>query len=226
MLKIGIILTAATVTILVAEFFRTRRRPLPVYGWLGLIALVCAEFLMFHGVEPAATYFNPLAWTAYILLADGAVFAITGHSRLRDEARGFLKMAALSVLLWLIFEAYNLRLENWAYVGLPQARAESWFGYAWSFATITPGIFMTAAMVEAFGSCSNRSTTASFCPLSRETSLAVIAGACTRSLSPDGFAAGCGNSGITGRRRSGSTHFRSSSNGKSSKCRCLGIRLI
>jgi hypothetical protein len=151
MLKLGIILTAATVTILVVEFFRTRRRPLPAHGWLGLIALVCAEFLMFHGVDPAATYFNPLAWTAYILLADGAAFAITGHSRLREEARGFLKMAALSVVLWLIFEAYNLRLANWAYVGLPQGRVESWFGYTWSFATITPGIFMTAALIESFG---------------------------------------------------------------------------
>jgi len=148
MLKLGIILTAATVTILVAEFFRTRRRPLPAHGWLGLIALVCAEFLMFHGVEPAATYFNPLAWTAYILLADAAAFAITGHSRLREEARGFLKMGALSVLLWLIFEAYNLRLANWSYVGLPQGRVESWFGYAWSFATITPGIFITAALMS------------------------------------------------------------------------------
>ena len=151
MLKLGIILTAATVTILVAEFFRTRRRPLPAHGWLGLIALVCAEFLMFHGVEPAVTYFSPLAWTAYILLADAAAFAITGHSRLREEARGFLKMAALSVFLWLIFEAYNLRLANWAYVGLPQGRVESWFGYAWSFATITPGIFITAALIESFG---------------------------------------------------------------------------
>jgi uncharacterized membrane protein YdcZ (DUF606 family) len=151
MLKLGIILTAATVTILVAEFFHTRRRPLPAHGWLGLIALVCAEFLMFHGVEPAATYFSPLAWTAYILLADAAAFAITGHSRLREEARGFLKMAALSVFLWLIFEAYNLRLANWAYVGLPQGRVESWFGCAWSFATITPGIFMTAALIESFG---------------------------------------------------------------------------
>src|SRR6266699_4760399 len=151
MLKLGIIFTAATVTILIAEFFRTRRRPLPAHGWLGLIALVCAEFLMFHGVEPAATYFSPLAWTAYILLADAAVFAITGHSRLREEARGFLKMAVLSVLLWLIFEAYNLRLANWEDVGLPRARVESLFGYAWSFATITPGIFMTAALIESFG---------------------------------------------------------------------------
>jgi hypothetical protein len=151
MLKLGIILTAATVTILVAEFFRTRRRPLPAHGWLGLIALVCAEFLMFHGVEPAATYFSPLAWTAYILLADAAAFGITGQSRLREEGRGFLKMAALSVPLWLIFEAYNLRLANWTYVGLPRGRVENWFGYAWSFATITPGIFMTAALIESFG---------------------------------------------------------------------------
>jgi hypothetical protein len=151
MLKIGIIFTAATVTILVTEFFRTRRRPLPAHGWLGLIALLCSEYLMFHGVEPVATYFSPLAWTAYILLADAATFAITGHSRLREEGRGFAKMAALSVVLWLIFEAYNLRLENWRYVGLPQEPLESWFGYAWSFATITPGIFMTAGLVESFG---------------------------------------------------------------------------
>jgi uncharacterized membrane protein YdcZ (DUF606 family) len=151
MLKLGIILTAATVTILVVEFFRVRRRPLPVHGWLGLVALVCAEFLMFHGVEPVATYFTPLAWTSYILLADAATFAIAGVSRLREEGRGFLKMAALSALLWLIFEAYNLRLENWTYVGLPQGRIESVFGYAWSFATITPGIFMTAGLVESFG---------------------------------------------------------------------------
>ena len=120
MLKLGIILTAATVTILVVEFFRARRRPFPAHGWLGLVSLLCAEFLMFQGIEPAATYFSPAAWTSYILIADAAVFAITGHSRLREEPRGLLKMAALSIPLWLIFEAYNLRLANWAYMGLPQ----------------------------------------------------------------------------------------------------------
>jgi hypothetical protein len=151
MLKLGIILTAATVTILVVEFFRARRRPFPAYGWLGLFTLICAEYLMFHGIEPAATYFSPVAWTSYILIADAAVFAITGHSRLREEPRGVLKMAVLSIPLWLIFEAYNLRLANWAYVGLPQARIERWIGYGWSFATITPGIFMTASLIESFG---------------------------------------------------------------------------
>ena len=151
MLKLGILLTAATVTILVLEYFRARRKPFPAHGWLGLVALVCAEFLMFHGTEPAATYFSPVAWTAYILIADAATFAISGRSRLRDEPRGLLKMAALSIPLWLIFEAYNLRLANWAYVGLPQGLLERGIGYAWAFATITPGIFMTAALIESFG---------------------------------------------------------------------------
>jgi hypothetical protein len=151
MLQLGIILTSATVTILVVEFFRARRWPFPAHGWLGLFALATFEFLMFRGIEPVATYFSPLAWTSYILVADAAVFAITGHSRLREEPRGLLKMAALSIPLWLIFEAYNLRLANWAYAGLPSNEFERWFGYAWSFATITPGIFMTAALIESFG---------------------------------------------------------------------------
>jgi uncharacterized membrane protein YdcZ (DUF606 family) len=151
MLKLGIILTAATVTILVVEFFRAQRRPFPAHGWLGIIALICAEYLMFRGIEPAATYFSPMAWSSYILIADAAVFAISGHSRLREEPRGLLKMAALSIPLWLIFEAYNLRLANWAYVGLPQGQIERGIGYAWAFATITPGIFMTAALIESFG---------------------------------------------------------------------------
>lgn len=151
MLKIGIILTAATVTILVVEFFRARRGPFPAHGWLGIVTLISAEYSMFHGIEPAATYFTPLAWTSYILIADAAVFAMTGHSRLREEPRGLIKMAAFSIPLWLVFEAYNLRLANWSYVGLPQGHLERWFGYAWSFATITPGIFMTAALIECFG---------------------------------------------------------------------------
>jgi hypothetical protein len=157
MLKLGIIFTAATVTILVVEFFRLRRKPFPAHGWLGLFALLAFEFLMFRGVEPVATWFSPLAWTSYILIADAATYSISGHSSLREEPRGLLKMAALSIPLWLIFEAYNLRLANWAYVGLPQSPIERGIGYAWAFATITPGIFMTAALIESFGWFSNES---------------------------------------------------------------------
>jgi hypothetical protein len=150
MTLVGLTITFVTVTLLLIEFLRHRRVPLAIYGWAGLLALVVAEGLMFRGVEPVSTYFTPIAWTCYIVLADAAVLAITGHSRLHDEPRRFALVALLSIPLWLIFEAYNLRLENWTYVGVPRGAAGI-LGYGWSFATITPGIFQTADLVEAFG---------------------------------------------------------------------------
>src|SRR3990172_9476692 len=103
---------------LVAEFLRARTRPLAAHGWLGLVALVGAEWLMFRGIEPVATYFTPIAWTAYLLIADAALYALTGCSRIRERPAALGRMALLSIPLWLIFEAYNLRLANWRYVGL------------------------------------------------------------------------------------------------------------
>jgi len=150
MIQLGVAITAATLAILVAEFFRHRKGLLPFYAWLGLVALLGAEWLMFHGVEPVASYFTPIAWTAFILVADGGVLAVTGSSRLRQAPREFGQVALMSIPLWLIFEAYNLRLENWTYVGVPQFWLARYFGYAWSYATITPAIFVTADLVESF----------------------------------------------------------------------------
>ena len=150
MTVLGLFITFVTAAVLIIEFLRHRRAPLPGYGWIGLAMLAAAEWLMFHQVEPVATYFTPIAWTAYILLADAAVRAISGRSRLQQRAE-FAKMALLSIPLWLIFEAYNLRLQNWTYVGLPLSRALALLGYGWSFATITPGILETADLVESFG---------------------------------------------------------------------------
>jgi len=57
----------------------------------------------------------------------------------------------LSISLWLIFEAYNLGLQNWSYSGVPVAWPLALLGYGWSFATIFPGIFETADLIESFG---------------------------------------------------------------------------
>jgi len=147
---LGCALTFAAIAPLVVGFLRRRRGALAFYGWAGLVGLIAAEGFLFRGVEPVATYFTPIAWTCYILLTDAAVLAITGHSCLHDEPRRFAGIASLSIPLWLVFEAYNLRLGNWVYVGVP-TRAAGLLGYGWSFATITPGIFETADLVEAFG---------------------------------------------------------------------------
>ena len=146
----GVTITAATVTILIAEYIRRHRVRYPLYGWLGIVCVVGAEWLMFGGVEPVATFFTPIVWSAYILIVDAAVFSVTGRSRLRTAPLGLLRMAGLSIPLWLIFEAYNLRLQNWTYDGVPKFWPAGMIGYAWSFATIMPAIFETADLIQAF----------------------------------------------------------------------------
>lgn len=151
MLILGVALTAATVTILVAEFLRARTRPFPLQGWAALVVLVAAEFLMFRQVAPVSLYFTPISWTAWIFLADTMVWSVKGSSRWRNQPRSLAVTALLSLPLWLIFEAYNLHLHNWTYVGLPANLAARYFGYAWSFMTIFPAILETSDLVESFG---------------------------------------------------------------------------
>lgn len=151
MIELGAGMTGATVALVAAEYARARRQKYAAYGWVGLAVLVAAEWLMFARVGPVPTYFTPIAWTAYVLMADAAVLAVSGRSRLANAPRRLAGLAFLSIPLWLIFEVYNLRLANWTYVGVPAGWAAALFGYAWSFATIWPGVFETADLVEAFG---------------------------------------------------------------------------
>ena len=149
-LALGLAITAVTAALLVAGFFRRRRRrAFPPHGWLGIFALACAELMLFRGIEPLATFFTPVAWSAYILIADAAVLALTGRSRLHSAPITLARMALLSIPLWLIFEAYNLRLQNWTYLGVPLAWPAALAGYGWSFATITPAMFETSDLVQA-----------------------------------------------------------------------------
>jgi hypothetical protein len=147
---LSLALTAATVASLFLGYFRSRRfRAFPAYGWLGWLALLSAQALLFARIEPVATYFTPIAWSAYILIADAAVLALTNRSRFNDAPIVVARLAFLSIPLWLIFEAYNLRLHNWTYIGLPRTWPAALFGYAWSFATITPAVFETSDLVQA-----------------------------------------------------------------------------
>ena len=146
----GVAITLLQTGVLSVAFLLRRRGPLQLYGWVGLIGLLLAEALLLLGVKIVAIYFTPLAWTCYILLVDAAVLAICGESRLHDHPRHFATVALLSIPLWLVFEAYNLRLQNWTYAGVPQAWSLALLGYGWSFATITPAIFETADLIESF----------------------------------------------------------------------------
>ncbi len=59
-------------------------------------------------------------------------------------------MLPLSVFIWLLFESYNFVIHNWNYNIAPMQLWQRWLGYALSFATVLPGIFITSDLVETF----------------------------------------------------------------------------
>lgn len=122
---------------------------MPLYGWLGLLALLVAEALLAAGFGPIRRYMTPIAWTAYIAFADGAVRARTGTSLITGRTPEFMLMLPWSVLTWLVFEAYNLHLANWEYSGLPAGPVRN-LTYAWAFSTIMPAVIETADLIKSF----------------------------------------------------------------------------
>lgn len=131
-------------------------RRLPAHSWIGLGVLVVSEGAMLAHVEPFWTWHTPFAWTGYVLLLDGIVYKLRGSSWITTNRREFVFLAIVSIPLWVVFEGYNLLIDNWYYINLPENLIVRYFGYAWAFATISPGIFQTAELVAALrGSTAN-----------------------------------------------------------------------
>ena len=120
---------------------------LPTHSFIGLAILIASEAGMLRRIEPFWTWHTAIAWTGYILLVDGIVFAKRGSSWLTTNRHEFWFLALVSVPLWLVFEGYNRLIRNWHYINLPENIFVRYFGYAWAFATISPAIFETAELV-------------------------------------------------------------------------------
>ncbi len=152
MTELGILWFFATAFFIYRRYRSTARgAEFPAYGYAGAGVVIAGQLLLIAGVEPVAVYFTPIEWTGYILWADAAVFGLRGRSLLRTYPAEFACIGVFSIPLWLVFEAYNLRLENWIYIGLPRNEWARAIGYAWSFATIWPGIFEIAGLLRALG---------------------------------------------------------------------------
>src|SRR5215831_19397499 len=119
------------------------------YGWVAGLVLIADEALLPLQIPLLARWFTPVMWTAYILLVVAWVLRRDGRSLLHDRPREAVFMATVSIPLWLLFEAYNVRLRNWAYFGVPEPAWVAGIAYAWAFATIWPALFETAALLGA-----------------------------------------------------------------------------
>ena len=93
---------------------------LKIHGWAWLVIIGVSEILLFSGNSFVNTYFTPLVWSGYILFVDALVFRVKGTSLIVSRPKEFLLMLPLSFLFWEVFEFFNLYIQNWHYVGLPE----------------------------------------------------------------------------------------------------------
>ena len=123
----------------------------PYHLWIGLGGLLVFQGALFFRLEPVLTYFYSLIWWSYILMVDGLVYQLRGNSLIINRRREFFLMIPWSVVIWLIFEGFNLVLKNWYYVGVPKQIFIRWPGYFVAFGTVLPAILETRDLLSALG---------------------------------------------------------------------------
>ncbi len=128
-----------------------KKRAATFLVFLGVLGIAGGEVGLHAGLQPVGDWFYCLAWWSWILLASGLVHLRTGHSLLLSHPRAFFLLLPWSTAFWLLFEGLNLRLQNWYYVGLPASWEERLAGMALAFATVLPGILVTAELLGALG---------------------------------------------------------------------------
>lgn len=123
---------------------------------VGLVALGTFTALMLTGREPFATYFYLLSWYPVLLAADGVV-ALLGAAGRRGEflllsrPRFALHVLGWSAVIWLFYEAFNFRLQNWYYVNVPASRIVRWGLTIVAFATVLPAVFLSERILGGLG---------------------------------------------------------------------------
>jgi hypothetical protein len=119
------------------------------HGAVGFLIMAAGTVLLCLNVEPVPMFYTPIMWWGYVLFADSLVEKLRGSSLITGQPRTFAVMVPVSIICWLLFEAYNVRLGNWEYINMSDSFAVRVIGYILSFSTITPGIYETAHLGRA-----------------------------------------------------------------------------
>jgi hypothetical protein len=91
------------------------------------------------------------AWYGYLLALDALIFRLEGSSPLSRRPREVAGWMLWSIPFWFLFEAYNLRLQNWYYVFALRSALPAAVLSATAFATVLPACFFHAEAVRALG---------------------------------------------------------------------------
>jgi len=124
----------------------------PLHGWIGLI-LVAIFWTLNWTLNGLRTYwvFFPL-WLGYCLTVDALVFWRTGTSLLARGWRKYVGLFVVSAPVWWLFEALNLRTQNWVYEGISSFTPLQFVSWTTlNFTIVIPAVFGSAELVASFG---------------------------------------------------------------------------
>ncbi len=118
--------------------------------YFGLFGLMFSAFLLALNVSFMKTWFFCCSWWSFILVMDSLNFRRRKASPLSDSVKNFLFSAFISVLVWLAFELFNLRVKNWTYHNLPSSIFERWLGYFVAYASVIPAMNEISLFAQSF----------------------------------------------------------------------------
>ncbi|NPA92292.1 MAG: hypothetical protein GXO56_01255 [Chloroflexi bacterium] len=123
----------------------------PRWGWAGLalIAIAWPINWFWPGLRTHIAFF-PL-WLGYALTVDALTYRRCGHSLLSRSPKRYAMLFVISAPAWWLFEALNLRTQNWHYLGREHFSNLTYGVLATlSFSTVMPAVFGTAQLVRTF----------------------------------------------------------------------------
>ena len=114
------------------------------------LVLVGAALLRYYEIPPVSTWLYVLAWYPTLLILDQLVVLLEGESVLA-RPRALITMLWWSAVIWFLFEAINIRLQDWYYVFLPVNPLERWAGITLSLATVVPAVLLPERVLDRLG---------------------------------------------------------------------------
>lgn len=120
-----------------------------VFFGVGLVIIAIAILGNQFTFSWVQNYFYLWIWWGILITIDSWLYLRGGRSLFWDHPLEYLfTLLPASTIFWLVAEAFNWRLGNWSYVGLPRNIFLRWLGYFFSFATVLPIISTIANALE------------------------------------------------------------------------------
>lgn len=118
-------------------------------GKIGAVLIAVGEGLLILRFRSISDYYFPFVWLGFILLLDSALYGYARRSLFASLPKVFLALFPISVAFWWLFEALNLSVHNWIYIGAQSYQGVGFVVFASiDFSTVLPAVWVAALLVH------------------------------------------------------------------------------